>query len=186
MINQKVTQIANSLIGLTEKGGNSGFYDFPQPFIDLMKSEEINIQSPQAMYKAIGWKEGQSWCDYTTELILKLAYSLYDSSIVTELSDIYTGAASGTFKAFKDAGWEYSNVPLLGALCFWQKKDSWQGHTGIVTEILTPDLDEFASIEGNTSEDGSRNGTGIFRKENTIYGRGSLQFKGFIKLKEIL
>jgi hypothetical protein len=185
-INDIVVEVARSLTNLMEKPGNSGFYGFPQPYLNLVKSHGLSIASSEEVFKTIGWKKGQAWCDYLAELVWKTSYSIYDSSMVSVIDRLFTGSAMGTLAKFKREGWEFSNTPQKGALCFWKKKGhAWHGHIGIATEVTTPDYDEFKAVEGNTSLAGEREGKITLEKNNTIYGRDSLEFKGFILLKDI-
>jgi len=55
-IGEKIALTANSLVGQTEVKGNLGFHD----------------GQFQLMMEAVGWKRGEAWCAYFTELVWKL------------------------------------------------------------------------------------------------------------------
>src|SRR5687768_10697060 len=118
-INELIVDEARIYIGKKELPGNSGF-----------KSAEF-----QRVLEKMGWKKGQSWCDYFAELAYKGAYhraGLMD--IKNSLSALFSGGAVQSYRNFKAAGWKISSEPVVGALVIFQKGGSWQGHVGIVSE----------------------------------------------------
>ena len=187
MLQQTVKSIAESLIGLEEKPGNSGFYGFPDAFRSLMEDTfgYPVYRSAEELFIAIGWKHGQAWCDYAGELTWRLGYHFYDTALAHKVGKMFTGSAVGTLGKFKRAKWSHSFTPTIGALAFWQKPNSWKGHEGIVTQILTPDLENFITVEGNTNVKGQREGKYMMERQNDTGTRGDLIFKGFIALKEV-
>ena len=58
--------------------------------------------------------------------------------------------------------------PRRGDLMFWVNSDGRTGHIGIVTKF---ENGVAYTIEGNTDEEGSREGDGVFRKERADTSR---------------
>lgn len=76
--------------------------------------------------------------------------------------------------------------PEVGSLILWRRwsegKPTWQGHIGIVVDIVSSDV--VQTIEGNTSSDNSneRDGDGVFLKNRNLKRNyGSLRPLGFLK-----
>lgn len=135
----KIVTIAKSYLGEEEVQPNNGFKN---PVID------------KAM-RAIGFYNGASWCGFAVMLTLFQAYS--DAPNWLSLLKKYCSASTHTmwanFKASKE--FKTSQVPLLGSIVIWQDGNGTNGHTGLVTSITG---NKFTSIEGNSNNDGSRNG----------------------------
>lgn len=76
-----------------------------------------------------------------------------------------------------------------GDLFFWLDKrgKTWQGHIGWFLRWLGADsyLKDFASIEGNTNDKGSREGDQVGRKERVVGNMRIHQLSGFISLRKI-
>jgi hypothetical protein len=164
MNGQKIVQVAASYIGKTEKPNNSGFKDaeFEKRMVD------------------VGWVKGASWCAYFCELVCKEAYSS-DKDAVKKYSTLFSGSATATYKNFDVAGLT-SKTPEVGSLAVWRLGNGWQGHIGIVAEVV--DKDVFKTIEGNTNDNGGREGYIVTRKTrftNKPYSAKSLNLIGFIK-----
>lgn len=171
-IYQEIIEIAQSNLGQEEIRGNLGFKD--KRFQEHMENT--------------GWEKGQAWCAYFGELVWKQAYSVQNSLIVPELDKLFSGSAVTTFNNFKRAGWtvHQSSTPKPGSLVIWQKhiksKPHWSGHLGIF-ERLQNSL--FKSIEGNTNDDGSREGYEVARRTRPFNykGQNGLVLLGFVEPK---
>jgi hypothetical protein len=75
-----------------------------------------------------------------------------------------------------------SQIPVLGAIAVWRHGDSWQGHLGTVTAV---DLEKkrFVTVEGNTNNNGSRNGYIVLEKLRSLglpHNPNGLNLIGFI------
>jgi hypothetical protein len=143
-IEQEIVDIAYSFLGQEEIRGNKGFKD--ARFQELMET--------------VGWQFGQAWCVYFVELVWRLAYANQNSLIEARLSELFSGGAVKTYNRFKKYGsFEISQVPSKGAIIIWQNwkngEPYWTGHAGVVVKTLS---NSFLSIEGNTNNDGSREG----------------------------
>lgn len=173
-INEQIINVAVNFLGQEEIRGNLGFKD--PKFEQLMKN--------------VGWQKTQAWCAYFAELVWKVAYSNQNSLIVPEIDKIFSGSAVQTMKNFKKAGWEIHRgiSPQKGSLAVWQKfkngKPHWSGHIGIYTENLSLKL--FNSIDGNTNDDGSREGYEVAKKcrSYNYTSKSGLVLIGFIEPKK--
>lgn len=188
MIVSKIIEVANNFIGLTEKIGNTGFNE------DLKIQEYLKSQFPkwdmslEELFKTVGWEAPQPWCVYTSEVIWKLAYTHFDSSVVEVLDRVFSGGAVKTYNNFLESDFEVVDLPQPGALVIFQNykngKAQWSGHAGIVTEVKE---DGFQSIEGNTNDKGGREGYIISKKNRKVNYtvQNGLRLKGFILPKEV-
>ena len=82
-ISDKIIATAKSYIGETELTNNSGWIDkaFQQKMVD------------------VGWKNGDSWCAFTCELIWKEAYGK-GSPIFPRLDRLFSASATATAANF--------------------------------------------------------------------------------------
>jgi hypothetical protein len=157
-----IIDVARSFVGIHEEANNS--FDPNTPFGKLIKEA--------------GHKDGESWCSYASEVIAKKAYP----EKFNQFDILFSAGAVATFNSFKRAGYEISNTPKEGWLVVWQKwvwdkikcrpVEHWQGHVGICT--VNVDDVRFHSVEGNTSDVGSREGTVIREQTNRSIERKPL------------
>jgi hypothetical protein len=170
-LQRKIIATAEKYVGMTEIRGNLGWTS--EAF------EEKMLET--------GWKVGQAWCAYFTELVWS---EVYDSiGLAKNLDKYFSGSARRTLLKFSEAeGWETGTVPVPGAIAIWKLvkggKDKWQGHAGIVVEVHDSHMD---TVEGNTNSGGSREGDVVAlkaRKYNFSVQNG-LALEGFIYPKNI-
>lgn len=119
-----------------------------------------------------GQKDGEAWCCYFMEAVF-----------VETLRALFSASTVQTFQNFKNAGYEISDVPKVGALVIWQKyqdgKPTWSGHTGLVTKVQSDGT--FFTIEGNTNSTGSREGDSVQEKmRKVVKTDNGLNVLGFI------
>lgn len=147
---EKLIEVARKDLGKKEKPGNTGFED---PELE------------KAM-KAVGWSPGWAWCASIQEKWIWEAFP----NLKNQVNGYFVPSATATFRNLKNAGYPVSMEPKEGALVFWQRmKDGvpqWQGHAGVVSRVVSSK--EFYSIEGNTNEQGSREGTHVLEKFRTV------------------
>lgn len=161
-----IIEIARKDLGKKEKPGNTGFYD-----ADLEK-----------WHRAVGWSPGWAWCSTMVEV---WAWEAYPEK-KAELQPLFVPSAVNTFRNLVRAGYKVSETPIEGAFVFWQKiKDGapqWMGHAGLCVQVI--DDKTFKSIEGNTSNSGSRNGDGVYELTRTVNPevKNGLRVLGFIKI----
>jgi hypothetical protein len=166
-LSEKVIAAARSIIGQKEIPGNNGYKD--PVFEERMKDT--------------GWKKGESWCAYTTELIWKAAFTelhpLYE-----ELDKLFSGSAIKTFTNFKGSKlFETGLTPRHGAISIFRNGKGWQGHAGIVVPVI--DIKTFHNVEGNTNASGGREGIEVAQKIrylNEPFKPKGLNLEGFIYL----
>lgn len=152
----KQIEIAKKYLGHKEKPGN--IFDPKSPL------GKILIEA--------GQQDGEAWCCYFTEAIF-----------VETLRALFSASTVQTFHNFKNAGYEISDVPKVGALVIWQNykdgKAIWSGHAGIVTKVNADG--SFHSIEGNTNSTGSREGDSVQEKiRKNVRVENGLNILGFI------
>jgi hypothetical protein len=160
-------QFAKTFLGHKELAGNK-FINDPKAAGDL----------GELLHQA-GQRDGEAWCAYFMEAIFCTV--LTDKEKV--LRALFSASAKKTFENFQKAGYTVSNEPIIGALVIWTRYlngiEQWQGHAGIVSEVISPT--QFKSIEGNTNCGGSREGDSVQEKiRNTAMIRTGLNIKGFI------
>ncbi len=154
----KQIDIAKKYIGHKEQAGN--VFDEKTPLGKILKEA--------------GQKDGEAWCCYFTEAVF-----------VETLRALFSASTVQTFQNFKNAGYEITDSPEVGALVIWQRykdgKPTWAGHAGIVTKVV--DKTSFVSIEGNTNSAGSREGDSVQEKTRTTARvENGLNVLGFIKI----
>lgn len=169
MIGEKIVQVAKKYVGQTETKNNSGF-----------KDKEFEKRMADT-----GWLTGQSWCAYFCELVWREAYK--GTSIEKEITKLFSGSATATYKNFELAGWPVGSLPRDGALAVWRYGTGWKGHIGIVNYLDETDKFKFHTIEGNTNSQGSREGIEVAKKIRFLkkpLTTNGLNLVGFIYPKE--
>ena len=139
---------SEQFVGVKEEGGNN------QNFSNL----EL-----KGLLLSAGWKRGQAWCSYMVKALLDdclipNTITGWSPTSYNKNDVIYT---NGKFK--KDHN---ENDILVMSLSYNKfKKDKARfkgiGHTGIVGEIRQTNV---LTYEGNTSDDGGRDGDGFYKK----------------------
>lgn len=170
-LQKQIIDTAKSYVGIKEIRGNLGWTS--QAF------EEKMLET--------GWKTGQAWCAYFTELVWS---EVYDSvGLAKNLDRYFSGSARRTLLKFSEAeGWETGTVPVPGAVAIWKLvkggKDKWQGHAGIVTKVLDSHME---TVEGNTNSGGSREGDVVAEKTRKykFTVQNGLALEGFLYPKGI-
>ena len=161
----KPEEIAKKYIGQTEIPGNKGF----------------NNADFEAKMKAVGFQPTHAWCCYFAELVFKEAFP----EKFKDLDKLFSASTVQTFNNFKKANYVISDVPVKGYLVIWQnQKDGVPqstGHAGIVTDVYNKEL--FKSIEGNTNDQGGREGYIVAEKLRKVKKvQNGLQVLGFVKI----
>jgi hypothetical protein len=157
----KAVEVAKKYIGEKELVNNSGF---------------VSAEFQKKMI-GVGWIKGQAWCCYFAELVWKEAYpdlrGIFDR--------LFAPSATATYKNFDvDKDFTVSKVPVPGALAVWRQGTGWQGHIGVVQEIIG---DTFKCIEGNTNSEGGREGIEVAVKNRKVdykVGANKLNLIGFV------
>lgn len=161
----KAALIAQKYIGKTEISGNNGFHD----------------PDFESKMKLVGWKQGEAWCAYFTEMVFKEAFP----EKVADLNRLFSASAVQTYQNFVANGYVGKSIPQAGDLVIWRMykggKPQWQGHAGIVLEATNPTT--FKSIEGNTNDGGGREGYIVATKtRETTKKTNGLNVMGFITI----
>ena len=167
-----VVGIAKQYVGEKEKSANTGF----------------NNSQFEADMKSVGWASGSSWCVYFAKLMWKKALASSNPKVWNAANSLIGGNSQATWANFvndKSGLFKTSNVPKVGSIAIWQNYDNGTGkptgHAGIVTSVGST---KFATIEGNTNNDGSANGDGVYARERSynFSVNNGLRLKGFINI----
>lgn len=166
-----IIAIAEGYINETEKKGNAGFVD-----ADFEKK-----------MRQVGFYTGAPWCAFFAKLVYGEAY--YDVKFLHQAVAKYnSGSALGTLKAHEDAGvFSVGEEPKPGAIVIWREGKGTSGHAGIVVSV-DADNNTMTTIEGNTNDDGSREGYEVAKKHRTIrhdFQANGLNVEGYIYPFEI-
>ena len=174
-IQSKILLVANSYKGTTEKPGNSGWNN------TIFEREMIEI----------GWKKGYSWCALFAELVYKKAFESNPDHLRL-INDLFSAGSLKTYQNFrkyenecKEKGLEplfetVQSEPIAGAVGVFRFGSSWQGHTVIVEN--NEGNSTIRTIEGNSSENGSREGTVVAaNRRNYKKITSSFSLVGFIQ-----
>jgi len=145
-----VAETALKYVGKTEKPGNMGFTD-----ADFEKR-----------MLAVGFVKSHAWCCYFAELVFKEALP----EKFAELDKLFSASCVQTFNNFSTANYKISLIPTVGTLAIWQSVRDGRplitGHAGIVVTAISPT--QFSSVEGNTTEGGSREGFIVGENFHTV------------------
>lgn len=146
----KILEIATSQIGVTEspKGSNAG-------------------KDVEKYLKSVGLGKGYSWCMAFVYWVVSEAYK--QSGGINPLKK-----TAGVMNQWNLSPGLRIQVPVAPCV-FIMDHGKGLGHTGIVTKVLANG--KIETIEGNTNDDGSREGYEVCRRVRTISS-----CKGFLKL----
>ncbi len=169
MTNYNIKDVAEKYIGQTEIKDNEGFKN-----PDFQKKMQV-----------VGWRPSYQWCALFAELVWFEAFQ-GNKSFLKLIQENFSPSAVKTFGNFHKIGMT-SESPVVGSVVIWQSfrkgVAQWHGHAGIVTKV---EKDMFESVEGNTSDNGSREGTMVATRRRTyatsVYS--GLAVLGFINPKE--
>ena len=160
-------QVAKSFLGVKELPGNK-FKDDPNIAGDLGE-----------LIKKAGQKDGEAWCAYFVEAVLCKAYPAREA----QFRKLCDASAVKTLSNFRAAGFSILREPVIGSVAVWQTYKGgvahWTGHIGIVSDVISKFA--FHCIEGNTNNDGGREGHSVlqkYRKVRTV--KDGLSLIGFI------
>jgi hypothetical protein len=136
-------------IGQMEKPSNSGFKD------PSFEKEMV----------AAGWLKGDPWCATFQKMVFR---KLFNGDLLAAVNTQFNASAKQTADHVKAAGvFETGNVPEPGAVVMFLHGHGPTGHAGMV-ETVDIATNTMYCIEGNTNENGSREGDRVARKARTI------------------
>lgn len=147
---RSVLQLAQSQIGYHEGKSASGRWN--------------NVQKYSDQVAGLGWSDGQPWCATFANWCFTQAGVVVPAGAVT--ASCATGVA-----AYKKAK-RFTAYPVIGAQVFYGTGGG--KHTGIVKAY---DDTYVWAVEGNTNDDGSAEGDGVYvkkrkRRDPYVYGYG--------------
>lgn len=139
---------SEQFIGVTEKGGNN---------------RDFNNKELKQLLLDAGWKPGQAWCSFMVKGLLDHCnipntITGWSPSSYNKKDVIYT---SGRFKQ----DYEETDILIMSLSYNRFKNDRARykgiGHTGVVERVRERSV---VTREGNTGEDGGRDGDGFYTK----------------------
>lgn len=130
--------------------------------------------------KESGHSDGEAWCAYFAEAVFCEAFPEKEKAF----RRMFSAGAVKTIENFRRNGYTVFQSPQPGMLVIWQHYDkgkpSWQGHAGIVVDVLPNGT--FVTVEGNTTAAGSREGTSVQIKTRSLKAVATgLNVIGFVK-----
>ncbi|MGW5130893.1 CHAP domain-containing protein [Streptomyces sp. NPDC004135] len=154
----KILALAETQVGVHEGKNSSGHWNNNQQYSDEVPGLE--------------WSDYQAWC---ATFVSWLAYKAGASDLFPRTASCLTGV-----NWFKQRG-RFSEYPAVGSQVFFGKNGGT--HTGIVVSY---DDDFIYTIEGNTNDNGSAEGDGVYRKKRArrdayTYGYGYPKYAEGIK-----
>lgn len=170
---KEVIEFAISCQGLQEIKGNQGFKD--TRFGNIMKQ--------------VGHLPGEAWCALFCEACWVYPTWPGKSRYMKSMNALFSKSAVKCYYNFqKNDLYTVGQLPEPGAIAIWQNyregKPHWTGHAGIVVEVSG---DYMTTVEGNTNDDGGREGYEVAIKNRPIDFEpkyNGLVLKGFIMIKE--
>lgn len=115
---------------------------------NLNDNKEFNEPIFQAKLRHFNWDLSFSASSIFCEVIWKIAIGKDSLSEWGELDKVFSPSPVATHANFRgNRTYKTGNVPELGALVFWKRGNSWQGHMAIVTGV-SDDKQTFDIIEG--------------------------------------
>lgn len=170
----KVIEIARACVGQREVGNNESFAD----------------PDFQKRMKRAGWYSGAPWCGYFCRMVYEEAgMEIANVPAGDKKATLYvTGSSVQTMRrADRADNWHAEPVP--GAIAVWRYFKGGQptdrGHMAIVTEVYPKGTDHFQTVEGNTNNDGSREGKVVAQRTRKFEWRRTdgLRLMGFVHPK---
>lgn len=135
------------------------------------------------MLHAAGQLDGEAWCCYLAEGCAVMAYLHAEARIRKEFS----ANSVQCFKNLVAAGHTVSAFPVPNSICFMQHYENGvpttKGHTYIVEKNLNTAFTQHATVEGNSTQQGSREGDCVANNtRKTQYEMNGLTTLGYIVL----
>jgi len=141
-------ETSDEFVGVKEKGGNN---------------QDFNNKKLKQLLTNEGWKPGQAWCSFMVKGLLNNC----------DISNTITGWSPTSFNKkdiiYTDGKFKrehYDEDILVMSLSYNKFKNDRNrykgiGHTGIIKEVREKNV---ITYEGNTSDDGGRDGDGFYKK----------------------
>jgi len=142
---------------------------------EIGNNQGFNDKNFENKMKDIGFLKGMSWCS----LFVKHIWKEFGITCANKDYKDISASVMSTFNNFKmHITTTLSSELTAGSIVIWQSKSSKnKGHTGIFIKQI--DNDTIICLEGNTSEDGKREGDGVYFKQRKYKDCG-FNFMGFV------
>jgi hypothetical protein len=120
----------------------------------------------EAIQRVTGNKKGDSWCASYVSVVLALYYGGPNKNPLP-----MTASCDELLEFARKKGW-LTETPKVNNVFLVMKNEHDAVHTGFVAEVKTLSI---KTIEGNTNDDGGRDGYGVFERSRfRLPGRGLL------------
>lgn len=166
----RISRTAKRFKNEKEIGNNSGF-------------ENKKLES---LMKKTGWKSGEPWCmAFVKSVVWKSVKNPTKRKVIDKT--LNSGTQSSFANMLNDTTGTFKQItkPKRGDIVIWERMTgcagTGKGHAGIV---LSATKTGIKTIEGNTNEAGSREGTAVLKKERKLdfENCNGLRIKGFFRI----
>lgn len=130
--------------------------DIARQFLFVREVPGNHGQRVNAIQKWGGGADGDSWCAYWLTMMLDITYQ--GNAPIPR-----TGSCDTILAIGKANGW-ITTTPVPGDIYLRVRNGSDAHHCGLVTQFAYG-AGHFGSISGNTNEDGSSNGDGVYEHD---------------------
>lgn len=113
----------------------------------------------EAILRITGTPKGSPWCASFVTMVLDIAYRGKNPLARSASCDVMLEDA-------RRKGWLH-DAPHVGDVFLVMKSPTDAIHTGVVTAVGVASV---KTVEGNTNDDGSRDGYGVFARERKMTG----------------
>lgn len=124
---------------------------------NINESSEFNQPLFRAKLGQFGWGLNFAAASVFCEIVWKIGVGQGRLSVIQQLDRIFSPSPIAThanFRGGKETGYVTGNMPQPGAIAFWKRGNSWQGHMALVVEGRDNGR-EFDIIEGRIAEGSS-------------------------------
>lgn len=148
---------------------------------------EMNEPITNAKQATFNWNLQFSAASLTCEVIWKMSCGRNNGHEWRQMDKLFSPSPIAThanFRGCKD--YRTGNMPEEGALVFWKRGNSWQGHMAVVVEV-SEDKQSFKIIEGRVMQGSDNNIINVSMPDAKLVGLpfkvDKLNLMGFVYAK---
>mgnify|MGYP000390858811 CR=1 FL=1 len=141
-------------------------------------NDNANLNEPiyQAKLQEFDWDGQFNAASVFCEVVWKISIGRDSLSEWRQLDKLFSPSPIATHANFRGCrAYKTGNVPEKGALVFWKRGNSWQGHMAIVSDV-SADKESFDIIEGRVLT-GSETAGNFLKVEERKEKKVSLPFR---------
>lgn len=148
---------------------------------------DLNEPLFQAKLQEFDWELSFAAASVTCEIIWKKAMGRESLSEWRQLDKLFAPSPISTHANFRGCRvYKTGNLPEVGALVFWKRGNSWQGHMAIVTGV-SEDKQSFDILEGRVLSGSDNNfiqvSQSLSKKTGLPFRNDKLNLLGFVYCK---